>query len=1085
LLATGPAPKRRRLSYEAGARAALAQEAEAFRRDYVSEHGTARGVWVAFQETLAAEGVDALPTKQAIRQAYRAELQRDKSVQPAPFRKSARRAVGGGRRAKAPDLGEELWHWFVDELHQIQARTSSATVMAQAEALRADLLELHHHKVQLGRADPCQPPALPKLSPTWLHRWREKYGISFRQVNLRYKISAAKRDLRLRVCWCNALRLRVLHRSLVGEDTLRFVGLDQKPLWFNTSHASKTLALKGSTRVVVKENTAASRERFTVFTNCLSWTPTRPARAELLAGGSGAEPASSSAAPAAAGVGEGPARAGLKPPARAGEEGVAAAGAADAIRAPADLCPPVAVLFRAAGGTGSTMRKRLRTPDSTLLQFAPKGSYRLENLLEFFKWCFGPAPSPRESIVVVLDWYAVHLDSAVDDALHAMGHAVLRIGGGVTPDIQVGDTHRHGPYTKAYRDREQEDARRQQLLRPGRMPESSRQTVLDRAVAAWRDLDHSGGRREWVEDGFLGALDGSEDGLLRRDLLPVWRRLGMPAWRSRVIEEVEALVARGTITEWSQYPSVLESYDDHEGLREGMEAAKVEVVGDLAEGDADAASSDEAPADILAEEGGAAEEPGTLAAPEHVVADELAVLGLLPEGLEERARADLAKEVATRRLAALSDAAASLRGIDDGAVRMLENRLAGLQRKQQGLGREEQVWLRARVMMRKDDEAAARAAAAEEDRERDRLAAELKVAKAVAAVAKSTASTERAETKRTVTKIKAEQAHLRREKAKDSQRRELLRRNFVDWKLGQARAWFRDPKQGKGRARAVLTQLASFKMSAMKPAPEPWSAKDRDGYLEVTPGTLVPLAGLKKDAMTFASENLAHRLYGGRHPAEASSAKSACARAVEMLDECLPGFNSNFPGFMLVPNTLRAHGGNLDITLFEVLWRFSQAVKGTAFPHGVREWPLRVADMNAFVEAQGRGDLVMREDAPAAALAAAAATASGAAAAASSASGSASAAAPARRGAASSAKSAGATAPDVAAKAAAAAFAKEMAGADKVPRPAPPGSAPARPLRIDPVPLPKAAAKGKKAAAETRPKEVPKGLAAKWSEPLG
>ena len=55
--------------------------------------------------------------------------------------------------------------------------------------------------------------------------------MSWRTVNLRYKVSAAKRDARLRIYWCNTLRVRVLHRALFGEERLRFVGLDQKPLW--------------------------------------------------------------------------------------------------------------------------------------------------------------------------------------------------------------------------------------------------------------------------------------------------------------------------------------------------------------------------------------------------------------------------------------------------------------------------------------------------------------------------------------------------------------------------------------------------------------------------------------------------------------------------------------------------------------------------------------------------------------------------------------------------------------------------------------------------------------------------------------
>ena len=146
----------------------------------------------------------------------------------------------------------------------------------------------------------------------------------------------------------------------------------------------------------MKENTAASRERFTILTNCLSWTPKQCVSS-----------ASCSKAPARAGAGDGELPAGAKiggveGPARAGPGASAAAGDK------ADPCPPIAVLFRAGSGTGSIMRKRLTVPPNTLLQFAPKGSYRLENMLEFFKWGFAPAAHARDSLVFVLDWYAVH-----------------------------------------------------------------------------------------------------------------------------------------------------------------------------------------------------------------------------------------------------------------------------------------------------------------------------------------------------------------------------------------------------------------------------------------------------------------------------------------------------------------------------------------------------------------------------------------------------------------------------------------------------------------------------------------------------
>ena len=103
-----------------------------------------------------------------------------------------------------------------------------------------------------------------------------------------------------------------------------FEGMDQKPLWFTASSQEKTLAPKGVRKVAVKENLPMTRARFTAMTRC-RW-PTPPTDGKNLA-----------------------------------------------------------VLFKAAGG-GSRIREGLVVPPGVLLQFAEKGSYRLEQVLEYFEW---------------------------------------------------------------------------------------------------------------------------------------------------------------------------------------------------------------------------------------------------------------------------------------------------------------------------------------------------------------------------------------------------------------------------------------------------------------------------------------------------------------------------------------------------------------------------------------------------------------------------------------------------------------------------------------------------------------------------
>ena len=84
-----------------------------------------------------------------------------------------------------------------------------------------------------------------------------KHGVTFRTVNLRVKLSRAKRNSRLAAFWCNCIRLLALYRKFCPEQKLRFAGFDQKPFYFNPINAHQTLA--------------QSRERFTTMGACLNW----------------------------------------------------------------------------------------------------------------------------------------------------------------------------------------------------------------------------------------------------------------------------------------------------------------------------------------------------------------------------------------------------------------------------------------------------------------------------------------------------------------------------------------------------------------------------------------------------------------------------------------------------------------------------------------------------------------------------------------------------------------------------------------------------------------------------------------------
>ena len=75
-----------------------------------------------------------------------------------------------------------------------------------------------------------------------------------------------------------------------------------------------------------------------------------------------------------------------------------------------------------------------------LLQFQERGSYRTEDVLTFLDWALEPAACPRESIVVMLDWYSAHLTPEVTELVAGKGHVLLFHGGGVTGIEQINDS---------------------------------------------------------------------------------------------------------------------------------------------------------------------------------------------------------------------------------------------------------------------------------------------------------------------------------------------------------------------------------------------------------------------------------------------------------------------------------------------------------------------------------------------------------------------------------------------------------------------------------------------------------------------
>ena len=407
------------------------------------------------------------------------------------------------------ELDDEVWHWFVDRLAANKTRVTTKEITAKAAMYAAAVEEEWRCRCDAGLADPLKPPRVPLINKDWVRRWRLRHNVSYRTINLRYKIPRATFLNRLGVFWSNCIILRALFEHFYPGKVLDFVGFDQKPLWFNSITAEKTLAPRGARKVKVSENVSASRMRFTVMTHVRSWC-------ELVQ-------------------------------------------------------PKIAVLFKIgdAASSLSTLRAQMYNSATTLLQGAPKGSYRLSQVLEFLQWVLEPAAASGRMTCVVLDWFAPHLDPSVDAMVHSLGHPVLRIGGGLTGHVQVGDTHAHRPYNNHYRAFEASDATAEMERAPHRLPACSKQTVCNRSEDAWALVRHDACAEGWKHNGITNALSGDEDSKLSSQVLSFWLEIGMPARRAQLLQDVKEAVEAGTVATFWDYPELLLQYDDHKPLPEG------------------------------------------------------------------------------------------------------------------------------------------------------------------------------------------------------------------------------------------------------------------------------------------------------------------------------------------------------------------------------------------------------------------------------------------------------------------------------------------------------------------------------------
>ena len=84
----------------------------------------------------------------------------------------------------------------------------------------------------------------------------------------------------------------------------------------------------------------------------------------------------------------------------------------------------------------------------------------------------------KDYAIYVLDDYATHLIPEVRKALFKQGYVLIVIGGGITGDVQINDTHVHHQLKTNYREQEMEMMLRQLEENPIKIPAPSRDEIM-------------------------------------------------------------------------------------------------------------------------------------------------------------------------------------------------------------------------------------------------------------------------------------------------------------------------------------------------------------------------------------------------------------------------------------------------------------------------------------------------------------------------------------------------------------------------------------------------------------------------------
>ena len=454
-------------------------------------------------------------------------------------RDSCRSDGGAHNSLKAVGLGFALLQYFVDYIQRLMCRADSIMLMTKAREMRRQLEDN-------GWPDASLPKLDGDAGRQWFKRWRATYGIVRKITGMKLKVQWTKVKRRIRVFLGNVFRLRAFWDICHPGTPMRFLSLDQKPSWFNNAGHTGTYAMKGGSQPSVRENFHQTRQRYSILTAVPSWGHTDP-----------------------------------------------------------DLPPKIAILFKAKpGGTVVTrLRKDKRVKPWMKVQVQDHGSYKSVDVVEALDWMLPQAGDPKESIVVLLDWYSGHLTEEVAELVRRKGHVLVFHGGGCTPFTQVNDTHLHAMLALLLIQTENIWARdeRQRLLDMGKnkTPKMTREEIISMVQTVWLSIDHAKiAEKGYEQTGPTMPLTGAvapDD--VYKDLLRVMEELDESSTPTEVgmtlRDEAVAFVRDGHLsgkwTTWSDAHKLIEEQDGRPDA-EGLEAFGAEA---CEEDDEESESSDD------------------------------------------------------------------------------------------------------------------------------------------------------------------------------------------------------------------------------------------------------------------------------------------------------------------------------------------------------------------------------------------------------------------------------------------------------------------------------------------------------------